>query len=565
MGEVYRAHDTRLNRDVALKLLHSDIAANPTRRALFEREAQAISQLNHPHICGIYDIGTHDGVAYIVMEYIEGESLAARLRRGPLPPRDALRLAIQMAGALDAAHRRGITHRDLKPANVMVAGDTTKLLDFGLAKMQGSQDDAHTAIRNDSTMSLTAEQRLVGTLHYMAPEQLEGRDIDSRTDLFAFGAVLYEMLTGRRAFEGASDASVTAAILTVDPQPVSSVQAGVPQALDRIVARALAKNPDARWQTARDVTNELQWILERESTGASAPPLSSVERHHLALAGVGLAALLAGFAAHAVLRPGALAPNTSVHLSFSRPPGVLLTNTGRPVLAISPDGRKIVFNANNQLYVRSLDAAESVPIQGTQGTGVATPFFSPDGRWIAFFSFETRDLEKIPVEGGTAVTMWKAPPESRAGNFGASWTADGQVIFATLDGVFRLSPDAGIAEQIVTLEQGEAVYGPQLLPDGDTLLLTVTTATGSDRWDKAQIVAPSLSSRKRTVLIEGGSDGRYLDTGHLVYAAGTTIFAVPIDLRALRTLTAPVPILSNVRRAVGPAVNTADASVAFSR
>lgn len=568
MGEVYRARDTRLNRDVALKTLQTGVADNPVRRARFEREAQAIAHLNHPNICAVYDVGTQDGIAYLVMEYVEGESLAQRLRRGPLALPAALRLAIQIAGALDAAHRRGIVHRDLKPANVMVTGQAVKLLDFGVAKLR-LDDDATDAAAREHTISLTAERSVVGTLHYMAPEQLEGRASDARVDLFAFGAVLYEMLSARKAFHGASDASVTAAILTAEPQPLfSSATAAsfMPQAIERVVRRALAKDPDERWQTASDLMNELQWILNdgTQATAAARPPMRWGSRAPLLVVGA-IAVFLVGFTARSMFSETKPPPATPIQLSFLRPPGLELTNTGRPILTISPDGTNIVFNANNQLYLRRLDAAESVAIAGTQGTGVTTPFFSPDGRWVAFFSVETRDLKKIPVDGGAAVTICQPPPGSLEGNFGASWTADNRIVFATTAGVFRVAADGGIPQKIVVPRVGETVYGPQVLPDGDHLLLTVTTARGGDRWDKAQVIAQSLSSGERTVLIEGGADGRYLDTGHIIYAVGTTLFAVRADVRSLRILDTPVTIVQDVRRSPVPAVNTAAAFVAISK
>ena len=561
MGEVYRAHDTRLNRDVAIKLLPADFAAQPVRRTRFEREALTISQLNHPHICTVYDAGTADGVAYIVMEWIDGESLARRLRRGPIPWRTVVRWSIQIASALDAAHRRGITHRDLKPANVMVADETVKLLDFGLATLP-SEDRTNTTEATDSTISLTAERSILGSRHYMAPEQLEGRAVDPRTDLFAFGALLYEMLTARRAFDGSSEAAVTAAILTSTPQPVSVVEDGVPAALDRIVQRALAKDPNQRWQTARDLMNELQWIAENGSHG-TLTPVSATVRRRLTLFAVGATALVAGFAAHAILWPEPIRPVTPIHLSFDRPAGVELTNTGRPVLAISPDGKQIVFNANNQLYLRKLETGASVPISGTQGTGVTTPFFSPDGRWVGFFAVETRELKKIPVDGGAPVTI--ATAGSTGGNFGASWTTDDQVLFATGDGVFRVSSNGGTPQKVVAAGDGEHLHGPQLLPDGDHVLLTVTTANGPSRWDQAQIIAHSLSSGRRTVLVDHGADGRYLEPGQIVYAIGNTLFAVPLNLRTMQVAGPPATVLANVRRAATPAVNTASAFFAVSR
>ena len=490
------------------------------------------------------DVGTQDETAYVVMEYIEGESLAQTLRRGPLPAPTALRLAIQIAAGLDAAHRRGIIHRDLKPANVIVTDQTVKLIDFGLAQLHGDSEPGASAAA-ESTISLTAEHCVVGTLHYMAPEQLEGRETDPRTDIFAFGATLQEMLTGRKAFEGDSNASVIAAILTAEPASVSSpgMDSVDAMALDHVVRRALAKHPDERWQTARDVMHELEWILEggsRPTQKAHAQWWHAGRRRPIAVAVVLLGAIGAG----AMFRPTTGAVRSPIHLSFTRPTGLELTNTGRQVLAMSPDGTKIVFNANNQLFIRRLDAAEAEPIPGTQGTGVQTPFFSPDGRWVAFFSKATQELKRVPVDGGAAVTICPVPNV----NFGATWTADNQILFATTEGVFRVSANGGTPQKVIGGRPGETLYGPQLLPDGDHVLLTVTTSTGAGRWDEAQVVAQSLSSGARSVLVEAGADARFVDTGHIVYAVGTTLFAVPVDVGSLRTTGPPMTVLRGIRR-----------------
>jgi Tol biopolymer transport system component len=510
-------------------------------------------------------------VAYLVMEYIEGESLEQRLRRGALPATTALRLGIQIAGALDAAHHRGIVHRDLKPANVMLAGQHVTLLDFGLAKLR--EDDAGEAASSlDATKSLTAERTLLGTLHYMAPEQVEGREVDARTDLFAFGALLHEMLTARKAFDGASVASVMAAILTTEPPSVSSTATGesAPRpAVDRVVRRALAKSPDERWQTARDLMNELQWILEDESRSAVGVGPSIGRSKGLVRLVIGAAGLvLAGFAVRLTLWRTTLPAPTPTHLSFSAPPGAELTSTGRQILTISPDGRKVVFAANHQLYMRKLDAGEPIPIPGTQNTYAASPFFSPDGRWVAFLARATPgtegpgELKRIPADGGAAVTIFPAPPD---GDFGASWTVNNQVLIATREGVFRVSANGGAPQKVVGLKPGETAHGPQMLPDGDHVLLTVTTAKGADRWDHAQIIAQSLSSGARTELISPGADGRYLDTGHIVYAVGTTLFAVPADSQSLRILGPPATMVQGVRRSPDQGRNTAAAWFAISK
>ena len=561
MGEVYRARDSRLARDVAIKILPAAIADDPVRRARFEREAQAISQLNHPNICAVYDVGTQDRIAYVVMEYIEGESLAEYLRRGPLLPATALRLAIQMAAGLDAAHRRGIVHRDLKPANVIVVDQTAKLLDFGIAKLNGnSTPGGATALA--STVSLTAEHCAVGTLHYMAPEQLQARETDPRTDIFAFGAVLQEMLTGRKAFDGDTDAGVIAAILSAEPVPVSSLvtDSMAFPALDHVLRRALAKDPDERWQTARDLRNELVWILE----GGSRPTVEPLRRARWWSLGYrvgGAVALLAAIAAGSIVWSTNRRVSSPIHLSFSRPIGLELTNTGRPVLAISPDGTKIVFNANNQLYTRTLEGPEAEPIAGTQGSGVQTPFFSFDGQWVAFFSAATHELKRVPAGGGAAVTICRSPTS----NLGASWTADDRIIFATAEGVFQVSAGGGTPQRIIDATPGETLSGPQLLPDHDHVLLTVTTSQGPHRWDDAHVEARSLSSGARTILIQAGTDGRFTETGHIVYAVGKTLFAIPFDVSSLQTLGPPVTVLRNVGRASAPAAGPGAAFVAISK
>jgi serine/threonine protein kinase/Tol biopolymer transport system component len=563
MGEVYRARDTRLNRDVAIKILPPGIADNPVRRARFEREAQAISRLNHPNICAVYDVGTQEGVAYLVMEYIEGESLAERLRRGPVPPVTALRWAIQIAGALDAAHRRGIVHRDMKPANVMVTGQLVKLLDFGLAKLSCEDSAAAgTAAALEPTISLTAERHFVGTLHYMAPEQLEGREIDPRTDLFAFGTLLYEMLTARKAFDGASEASVMAAILTAEPQPVSSSatpESVVLPGLDRVVRRALAKDPDERWQTARDLVNELQRILEDESRSTAAPAPSIGRAWRLALLAICAVAVLLGFAAHWLVgtfvwnsRSPAPASSTITRFSVMLDPGQF-ANDLFPMIAVSPDGKQIVYANDQGLYMRSMSELQALLIPGTENAaegGASNPVFSPDGRAIAFFSGGSSfggTIKRIAVAGGAAVSLLRMdfPP------YGMTWGADGILFGRSFGqeqwGVYRLSPSGGPAELVIP-ENNEFIQGPQMLPDGHTVLLTVTAGTAADRWDKARIVAHSLKSSERKTLIDGGSDARYLPTGHIVFARNQTLLAVPFDAPRLQVIGKPVPVADEVSR-----------------
>jgi serine/threonine protein kinase len=356
MGEVYRARDTRLDRIVAIKVLPTHLAGRSELRERFEREARTIAGLNHPHICTLHDIGQQDGVDYLVMEYLEGETLAHRLNKGFLSLEQVFQYAIEIADALDKAHRKGVTHRDLKPGNIMLTKTGTKLLDFGLAKLKQEVAPTNVALSDLPTAKdpLTAEGAIVGTLQYMAPEQLEGKEVDARTDIFAFGAVVYEMATGKRAFEGKSQASLIAAILEREPPAMSSLQPMTPPALDRVVKKCLTKEPDRRWQAASDLCDELKWISEGGSQVASAPS----------------------------------APRPVSRLSVALPPGQQLTGlVNGPAVALSPDGTHLAYVARQggtqQIYLRAMDNLEARPISGTEGA--VNPFFSPDGQWLGFF------------------------------------------------------------------------------------------------------------------------------------------------------------------------------------
>ena len=410
MGEVYRARDTRLDRIVAIKVLPSHLADRPELRERFEREARTIASLNHPHICTLHDIGQQDGIDYLVMEYLEGETLAHRLQKGPLPLEQMLQYAIEIADALDKAHRKGVTHRDLKPGNIMLTKTGTKLLDFGLAKLKQEVAPANVQLSELPTASdpLTAKGTIVGTMQYMAPEQLEGKEVDARTDIFAFGAVLYEMATGKRAFEGKSQASLIAAILEREPLPMSSLQPMTPPALDRVVKKCMRKDRDDRWQSARDVTDELKWIAESGShVGVSGPPtevkgIRTMGRRPLIL-GVGALLLVAAIASLVAwnLKPApAPAPQPVTRTVINLPPGQQLAglDTG-PAIALSPDGTHLAYvalqSSTQQLYLRAMDSLESTPIPGTEGA--TEPFFSPDGQWVGFFAGGA--LKKVSMRG----------------------------------------------------------------------------------------------------------------------------------------------------------------------
>jgi len=392
MGEVYKSRDTRLDRTVAVKVLNPALAADAQFRDRFDREARTISQFDHPHVCALHDVGQHAGTAYLVMQYLEGETLADRLAKGPLPIGQALTTAIEIASALDRAHRAGIVHRDLKPGNIMLTRTGAKLLDFGLAKSSSLAfvgGDASTLA--PTTPNLTSRGSILGTFQYMAPEQIEGREADARSDIFALGAVLYEMVTGTRAFNGKTHASLISSILKDEPRPVSELEPLTPPLLDHIVSRCLAKEPDERWQDASDLGRELQWIHQTgalsRATMASAPA-GSRERAAIGIAGA-LAGLIIGSAVTAMVirtvgRQSREQPQPSVRSVISITPAEHLqviaidrtTNEGRPSrtsMAWSPDGRTIVFSAvqgdRQQLYLRAIDQLTATPMAGTEGGG----------------------------------------------------------------------------------------------------------------------------------------------------------------------------------------------------
>jgi serine/threonine protein kinase len=395
MGEVYKAKDTRLGRIVAIKVLPSELSQNPERRERFEREARTVSALSHPNICTLFDIGQQDGIDFLVMEYLEGETLAERLSRGALPIEEALGYAVQLADALDSAHREGVVHRDLKPGNIMLIKPGAKLLDFGLAKPVAAQGASLASELPTKQKPLTEDGVIPGTLPYMAPEQLEGKEADTRTDLFAFGLVLYEMLTGRRAFEGKSPASLIAAILEQEPPPVSRLQPMSPTALDRVVTTCLAKDPDERWQSARDLGRELKWISEGGASETVRPDHRGRER----LLATGLAFLAVLTAALTVFYfSGTPIEDRVARLQISPPrEGTPYTDSG---VSVSPDGRYVAWRTQNlrTIWLRPIDSIEGREL------AVATedsPFFwSPDSRSIGFE--HDGKIKVIDISGGAA-------------------------------------------------------------------------------------------------------------------------------------------------------------------
>jgi Tol biopolymer transport system component/tRNA A-37 threonylcarbamoyl transferase component Bud32 len=556
MGEVYKARDTRLERTVAIKVLPTHLADREELRERFEREAKTVASLNHPHICTLYDTGHQDDIDFLVMEYIEGETLAQRLQKGPLPIQQVLQYAIEIADALDKAHRKGITHRDLKPGNVMLTKSGTKLLDFGLAKLKQEAAPATPDSQLPTMKSaVTAEGTILGTLQYMAPEQVEGKqgEIDARTDIFAFGAVVYEMATGRKAFEGKTSASVMAAILKDEPPAMSSLTPMTPPALDRVVKKCLAKEPDQRWQTASDLCEELRWISESGSQTTSGPTVAAQGVGMLGQRGLifGLGALLLGAAISGIaiwnLKPTPPVPRPVSRYTITLPPGQQLAGLfyGSAV-ALSPDGTHLAYSANQsgtqQIYLRAMDSLEAKPISGTDGA--ANPFFSPDGQWVGFFA--GGKLKKVSVNGGSAQTL------SDAGiPFGANWSSQGMIAFQPGSvSVIQQVPVAGGTPQPLThLEKGETSHRwPEFLPGGKGVLFAAGTSAGD--FSNAQVAVESIGAGERRNLAQGGTNPRYALSGHLVYAQMGNLMAMLFDPQRLTGTGAAVPVVDGVTESI---------------
>jgi eukaryotic-like serine/threonine-protein kinase len=550
MGEVYRARDTRLDRTVAIKVLPQHLADTPDARQRFEREARAVSALNHPNICTLHDVGSQDGTQYIVMEYLEGETLAARLEKGALPLEQVLKTGIEVADALDKAHRAGILHRDLKPGNIMLTKSGAKLLDFGLAKASLPPAAAATlTAAAPRTAPVTQQGTIIGTFQYMSPEQVEGKELDARSDLFSFGSVLYEMLTGRSAFQGRSQLSVASAILEKDPEPISALQPMTPPALDRTLRKCLAKDPEDRWQTARDLLLELKWIAEGGSqAGVPAPVVSHRkvrERTAWAIAGVLALIAIASTIGYVQRAPKPTQPMRLI--AELGADATLSTTTYGADAVLSPDGTRLAFVAESadkkqRLYVRSLDQMQATVLSGTEEA--RDPFFSPDGQWIAFFA--GTKLEKISVQGGVAVILC----DVATGRFrGGSWGDDGMIVFSPGSGtaLSRVSSAGGTTEPYTTLdkEKGEDTQRwPQFLPGGKDVLFTSST-TGFG-FDDADIVVYSADSRKMKTILHGGFYAHYLPSGHLVYVYKNTLLAVPFDIKRLEVKGQPAPVVEGV-------------------
>ncbi|HTK68251.1 MAG TPA: protein kinase [Candidatus Eisenbacteria bacterium] len=542
MGEVYRARDTRLGREVAIKVLPRDLADTSEIRQRFEREARLISSLNHPNICIVHDVGHEGQDFYLVMELIEGESLATRIERGPLPTEDVLRFGIQIADALDRAHRAGIVHRDLKPGNVMLARSGAKLLDFGLARSGGGPVQQAISGINSPTMSrpLTTEGTIIGTFQYMAPEQLEGKESDERTDIWALGCVLYEMATGKRAFAGKSQASLISAIMGSEPTSIAQVAPFTPPALERLVKACLAKEPDERIQTAHDVKLQLQWIAEGGSQAGVPAPIAAKRRSRERLAWIAVGAL---FVSTLVLAAAALKPKPKpkpVIFDLTAPAQV----RGIDLPRISPDGRKLAFNAIDSLgatciWVRAMNSLDAQKIPGTEDA--TRPFWSPDSRFLAFFA--NAKLYKVDVNGGPPIAIADAPRGADG-----SWGAKNIILFdgtAAADSVQWVSAAGGIpaGATIINRKRGEAFTAwPQFLPDGKHFLyIAYGTTVGLQR----DLRVGTIGSIETASLGEASSRVEYA-LGYLLYVKNGVLLARKFNAGGRKFTGDPFPVAQNV-------------------
>jgi serine/threonine-protein kinase len=573
MGEVYRARDTRLNRDVALKVLPELFAADPDRLARFKREAQLLASLNHPNIAAIHGFEESGGTQALILELVDGPTLADRIAQGPIPLEEALPIARQIAEALEAAHEQGVIHRDLKPANIKVRPDgTVKVLDFGLAKAF-ERDVATADVSHSPTLSVAGTHLglILGTAAYMAPEQAKGKAVDKRADIWAFGCVLFEMVTGRQAFEGDDVSEILASVIK------GSVNLDLLPARPRLralVERCIERDARKRFRDIGDVRYELEQLQahpEQPSAAVAGDGRSGPSRMlPWIAAAMALTALVVGAAVWILKPPPAPEPGSTSRFVHTLAPNQIFRNTGRTTVAIAPDGRRFVYNiaestqmtaallqssgnVTGGLYLRSVDSLDARLISGTEES-VTNPFFSPDGQWIGFFSPTDGQLMKIPIAGGTAVALGKANNP-----FGASWGANDTILFGQPEGIMRVSANGGMPELLIATEKGEQAHGPQMLPGGVWVLFSLTRGTGDTRWDVAEIVAHSLQSGERKVLWRGGSDARYVPTGHLIYALDDALFALPFDLERLEVSGGPVPLLAGLQRAFTPATNTATA------
>jgi Tol biopolymer transport system component/predicted Ser/Thr protein kinase len=532
MGEVYLARDTRLERTVAIKVLSAHLSSNPDLRARFEREAKAISGLQHPHICVLHDVGSQDGVDFLVMEYLEGETLAARIERKPLTQDEVLKIGIEIADALDKAHRSGIIHRDLKPGNIMLTKGGAKLMDFGLAKTLAlagvhSSAPAFSAVATVGSMQspITVAGTVVGTVQYMSPEQIQGKEADARSDIFAFGAVLYQMVTGKRPFEGKTQLSVAGAILEKSPEPISTLQPLTAPALAHVIERALAKEPEDRWQSASDIKQELRWISEGGSkVGVPAVARASrKQRERLAWVIAAAFAVLSGALGVGYMMR-APAPPKTLRVSILAPDKTAVEAAS---VALSPDGRKLAFvsmpaNEAPQLWVRSLDSMTAQALSGSEGAGF--PFWSPDSKRIGFFA---QGKLKVTEASGGGVQTLAIASDARGG----SWSKDGIILFTPTPtaSLQRVSAGGGPVQEVTKARRDSGSdRWAEFLPDGRHFLFF-----GYQSNADGAIYVGSLDSGERKKLIDAEAAARYAD-GMLLFLRDGNLMAQEFDAKSMQ-------------------------------
>jgi len=539
MGEVYRARDTRLERNVAIKILPAHLSGDPARKQRFEREAKAISGLNHPHVCVLYDIGHHDGIDFLVMECVEGETLAKRLEKGPLPLEQVLRYGEQIADALDKAHRSGVVHRDLKPGNIMLTATGAKLLDFGLSKPVAPVPSSAT-ITAIATTPVTQEGTIVGTFQYMSPEQIEGKELDGRSDIFSLGAVLYEMLTGKGAFPGKSQLSVASSILEKEPEPISAIKPMTPPALDHAIRRCLAKDPEERWQTARDLALEIRWLSSTATPATFISPAGLTrDRAWLWWA---LAGLLTSVAIVTIILWRHSLPSRQPTYFFAP-----LPLTARDI-ALAPNGRTAAIVAYQQSARKNVIWLYDVGAQGARNLpnteGADYPFWSPDGRSIGFFA--DGRLKKIDLASGQVRIICDAPSGR-----GGTWNKDDTILFsphARQGGLVRIAASGGDTKPVTHPDQGRGESShrwPVFLPDGNHFLYMAATFSGIKEVDS--IFVGSLDSDQRKFITAADANAGYAEPGYLIFYRNNTSLAQAFDLRQLALKGEPTDLLSGMQ------------------
>ena len=553
MGQVYQATDTKLNRQVALKILPEAFATDPDRLARFQREAQVLASLNHPGIAAIYGIEEDEGTRALVLELVEGPTLAERISKGPIPLDEALPIAKQIAEALEAAHEAGVIHRDLKPANIKVREDgTVKVLDFGLAKALDTTPQGDPSESPTLTAAATQMGVIMGTAAYMSPEQARGRPVDKRADIWSFGVVLYEVLTGQRAFQGEDVSMTLSSVLQREPD-WSGLPKAVSPSLSVFLHRCLEKDPKQRVPDIAAMRLAMEGAFESPvpaplETAVANGTLRLWQRTLPAVGIVLAAAALSALGAWSLTRP---APVQLARFVIPLADDQSFDRVDRPVVAISPDGMRVVYAANGALWLRSVDQLEAVAIAGTENA--RGPFLSPDNQSIGFWA--DGQLRRVAVNGGAPVTITDAAPvsstiESQVISLeidGASWGADNMIVYGHGTGIVRVSAAGGTAEVVLAIEEPEAAHGPQMLPGGDWVLYTLRS-DGPGSWNTAEVVAQSLTTGERIPLVSG-RDGRYVSTGHLVYARDNTIFAVPFDTSPPEVTGGPVSLVEGVLQA----------------